>query len=435
APPTPDTHNLDTQTPAATPIAVSTDIADIEYGFWESRANLRYIYEVSLARMVSPWAVLALCAARTLCLVPPRVMLPAVIGAGGGSLNSYFALVAKSSGGKGAATQVAGELVPAFIHEIPAGTGEGVLAVLDGGKDDDHQIESVLFDIPETDQLKAMTDRTGSSLMSVLRSGWSGENLGFSYADKTKRRFRAKHTYRMCLVMGVQPEKAGWIIGDAAGGTPQRFLWFPAIDKRCKARLADPSIWIAPLQLPSALELQYPRVLRVPDETVELILATREANHQGDVGALDGHGLFAREKFAYALTLLDGRVEMNLEDWELSGVAANVSQWTREEIVDTLKAADHRAAEVRGALRGVEMYAADAEKDEQYTKQAQRVMRWLLRKLDEVGDDGITQKELVERVAGRDRKMLNSYVLTKATEEGLVRTELVEGVTRWWRRR
>lgn len=395
-------------------------LEDIERGFWDARDSLKAIYETALACMCSPWSVLAICAARALCLVPPRIQLPAVVGAGGGSLNSFFAIVARSSGGKGISGQVAAQLIPAHVNKREVGSGEGVVAMLNGDpKDPDSYLESVYFDIPEIDGLRAVSERTGASLMSVLRKAWSGESLGFGWADRTKRTHRDQHTYRLTVTMGIQPQRAQWLLADADGGTPQRFLWFPAHDNRIRAATANPKMWIGALTLPNTTDFQYPQTLQIPAEATELILATREANAREQVDALDGHGLFAREKFAYALTILDGRTEMTSEDWELSGIVADISTYTRELVLDSIKEATFRGAEDRGVLRGIEMETADVERGHRRSERTQRVLRWLLDKLDEAGDEGLGNRELHRKITSRDRQAL-SDALGAAVANGLI---------------
>ena len=56
------------------------------------------------------------------------------------------------------------------------------------------------------------------------------ERLGFTNAQKTTRTMVQAHTYRACLVVGVQELRRGSLLADAGGGTPQRFLWLPAFD-------------------------------------------------------------------------------------------------------------------------------------------------------------------------------------------------------------
>jgi len=170
-------------------------------------------------------------------------------------------------------------------------------------------------------------------------------------------------------------------------------------------------------------------VIMLPNEAADLILDERVKAMQGDQTALDGHALYCREKFAYALTVLDGRVQMTLEDWQLSGIAADVSTYTRETMQEALKAAAEVEAIDRGELRGVEMEAADIARTEQQIKRSQRVLRWLLHKLD-ASPDGISQAELGHAITSRDRSTLQ--LILQAGHE-LIRSELVNGSVVWYR--
>ncbi len=66
--------------------------------------------------------------------------------------------------------------------------------------------------------------------MPELRKLWMGEQLGFNNASKATRSILAAHSYRASLIVGVQPIKAGPLLDDADGGTPQRFMFLPVGD-------------------------------------------------------------------------------------------------------------------------------------------------------------------------------------------------------------
>jgi hypothetical protein len=407
--------------------AIGGHLAEIERGFWDSRESLRMVYQTSMARLSPPWSVLCFCAARALTMVRPNVTLPPLIG-GAGSLNWFGALVAESSGGKTTSLGAAEHLVPGYLTEGFAGSGEGILA--EYGRPDEEGVpenEAVMFIVDEIDSLFSMNGRSGSTTMSILRSGFSGTSTGFSYAAKDKKRRLRKHSYRMTMVCGVQPMRAGWLLSDASGGTPQRFMWFPAKDARISA---DRPWESSPLELPKPGEFQYPRQLVLPPEAEKLIVDEQVKRQQGVVDALDGHAVYCREKFAYALTILDGRTEMNSEDWELSGIAADISTYTREMVIDTVHAALRQDAAERGVLRGVENEAADVEKLHAQIKRGQRVLKWVLHKLDAADGGRLSQKKLVEGIAGRDRPTLHQ-ILTAG--HATLTSEPVDG-TLWWSR-
>jgi hypothetical protein len=416
APPTPAAAQTTqaTTTPVPDPVqqtsTSTSEIVNLEQGFWDSRTSLKEIFDAALAAMASPWAVLAISTSRALCLIPPKIKLPPILGRGGGSLNQFFAIVAKSSGGKGLAAQVARELVPDAINVRPIGTGEGFLAAFNpDAKDPSTWLESIYFDVPEVDQLKNLAGRTGNDVLSILRQAWSGEFIGYGYADSTKRRSRDEHTYRMTMTVSMQPKRAGWLLSDEGGGTPQRFLWFPAKDERITVAASDETRWVAPIRCAPISSFMYPKTLTVPKRAKDLIKQTREENAHELIEALDGHALFARLKFAYALAFMDGRDEMNDEDWDLSGIAAAISTHTRQTVVDALRNESRKVAEEAGAVRGVEQWSADIEKRDLKEQQVERVTTLVLKKLAE---QPMGLRELRKSIAYRDRSLVDDVVAT-----------------------
>lgn len=404
-------------------------LEEIERGFWDSRESLAMIFNTALARMAPPWGVLAYCAAKALTTVRPCITLPPLIG-GPGSLNWFAALVARSGEGKGSSAAASKLLIPDHLVEMfNVGSGEGIVAAYGRPQDDGDPTptrEAIMFEATEIDHLAAMNGRTGATTLPLLRQGFSGETLGFSYAAKDKRRHIRSHTYRMTLVLATQPERAGWLLADAAGGTPQRFMWFPATDSRISLETRWPS---GQLELPKLTEWLSPREIMVPPEAADLIRREHVKRATGsDEPALDGHALFCREKFAFALAVLDGRVNITSEDWELSGVAADVSAYTRESTIEAIAETAKLDAVDRGEVRGIELAAADAAKAHEQRDRAQRILRWLLATVENAGDEGIANRELNRKVAGRDRRFLESAISHAATS-GLIRQ--LEGTTTW----
>jgi hypothetical protein len=410
------------------PPEASLPLEAIEGHFWESRDSLKLIYDAALSQMCSPWAVLACCAARTLALVPPSVTLPPVIG-GPGSLNWFGAIVAKSGGGKGAANAVATALVPGDIHTRGAGSGEGMVEAYDRRLEPQDHITSILFSIDEVDSLASMQARAGQTTMSVIRSGFSGETLGYSYRNRSKEKVEA-HSYRMTMVVSVQPERAGGLFSDTGGGTPQRFMWFPGRDKRIKA--ATPPWPTGAAGLPRSLPMvdlrKLPhRSMRIPAEAEQLIRQTREDSMSGNDNALDGHALFCREKFAYALALFDGRTQMDSDDWKLSGIAAAVSDWCRLRAQNTLTQAETTMAAERGRLRGVESYESEISKAVIANAELKRILSWAVKKLRETDGHRIKKRDLTLASTSRNRTKLTEAML-RGVEAGLLVADGAEWV-------
>ena len=336
---------------AAAEIATGLDITGIEDGFWDSRDSLKLIYTTALAHMCSPWAVLGCCAARALTQVRPNATLPPLIG-GRGSLNWFAAIAARSGGGKGSANAVARQLVPGDVTVRNVGSGEGIINcyIERQCKKIVGQRESVLFNVDEVDTLAALGNRSGSTMIGILRCAFSGEALGFSYVTRGGEHIPA-HSYRLTLVVGVQPARAGGLMSDAAGGTPQRFQWFPGTD----SRVTDQVSWVETrrqLVLPDHSAWRYPREIQIPGTAASFIRREHARNQRGETDALDGHAVFVREKFAFALAVLDGRHAMSEEDWELSAIAALVSDATRAWVSAELESAAASEAAELGRRRG-----------------------------------------------------------------------------------
>lgn len=392
-------------------------IIDAEEDFWD-RPSLAAIKEASMARMASPWAVLGLCAARALTTVRPGTVLPPVIG-GPGSLNWFCALVATSGGGKGIATNVARELIPVTIRERNMGSGEGIIGAFykpPSGNEPGEDHEAVLFSADEVDTIAAMNQRSGSTSMAILRSAFSGETLGFSYVTKGRDVHLERQTYRLTFVVAVQPARAGTLMADSHGGTPQRFMWFPSTDPRIADNEDEDNFdyHVAPLNIPNPGAWQYPRTLTIPRAVRREIRRQHAKRARGDGDALDGHSMFCREKFAFALALLDGRTEMTDEDWRLSGIASEISSRTRDWVNSQLKhTADEEAVE-RGRQQGISRAEADVEQANRNSERLNRVGRWILEKLEH---GPVTQRDMQRAIASRDRGWL-SLALGALEKEG-----------------
>lgn len=308
--------------------------------FWSARPILTHIHDFAHARRVSPWAVLGVTLARVIVMTPFTVKLPPIVG-GEASLNLFVGLVGISGSGKGAAEAVAAEAVPiALMPETQTvGSGEGIAHAYKINKKgvpewrNDHH--SALFSVPEIDSLAAQASRRGSTTMPELRRAWSGETLGFAYADPTRRVPIERHQYRLCLIAGIQPGRGGALLSEdeVAGGTPQRFLWLPAV---------DPDIPDVRPPCPQAWQWTPPRTDGVQRMTVcevacQMIDAAALARARGQAGALDGHLLLTQLKTAAALAIIEGRWNVNDDDWHLAGVIVEQSTRVREGIIEELR--------------------------------------------------------------------------------------------------
>lgn len=390
----------------------------LESEFWQTRESLRQIADMARHRHTSPWSVLGVCIARTLAVVPPWVTLPPIIG-GKGSLNLFAAIVAPSGIGKGASEAVARDLVPfdemANIAEVPAGSGEGlahayVRRATTGPEKGSiiRERNSCLFTVPEVDTLTEIGRRQGSTIMSKLRSAYSGEEIGFFYADPAKRLLVGPHQYRLCLTLGVQPERAGALLSDSAGGTPQRFVWLPANDPhmiRGRGKPRDAIGYVALREWGG-----HHRSVDVPQVAVDTVLNAFVARHRGAGDALDGHALLTRLKVMVGLAAMDGRTESDELDWRLAGCVMRKSDETRAAVVAAIEAAEEVEAEKRGKKMGVMRDAANVSEGD---KKVRRFQVRIARKLSRSGV--CTQSELLKTFNWNERK--DSDTLTDALKQ------------------
>ena len=377
--------------------------------FWDSRPTLRHVHDFARARMASPWAVLGVVLARVVAATPPSIVLPPLVGSEA-SLNLFVALVGPSGSGKGAAERAAADAVDVGdLETATVGSGEGI-GHLYAHRDKGEIVrdrEAVLFTIPEVDNLTALGNRQGATLMPQLRSAWSGEKLGFSYADKSKALPIESHTYRMGLVLGVQPGRAEPLLEDADGGTPQRFVWMPT---------TDPS---APEVTPSAsvpipwtfgrrrfvLNSRGLHVLQVPEVAERTVRDNRLAALRGETVKLDGHVQLARLKIAAALMLLDQRGEMTEDDWHLAGTIMAVSEETREGVVQYLGQRNRASNEARAQAEGVRAVVVETTVETAKVQRVAQVVKRALAKKPE--GEWATRRDITATAASRDRAYLD----------------------------
>ncbi|USC18467.1 hypothetical protein KZJ41_28245 (plasmid) [Rhodococcus sp. 11-3] len=369
--------------------------------FWTRRPVLTHVLEFARARRAGPWAVLGIILARAVTATEPNVQLPPIVG-GPVSMNLFVALVGPSGGGKGAAEGAARAAVRFADHngidvDVPTftlGSGEGLARTF--AEPSERELEEgasrctrAMFAVAEVDTLAALGSRTGSTLLPELRKLYSGEQIGFQNANRATRLVINAHDYRACLTMGVQPAKAGALIHDADGGTPQRFLWMPVGDPDAPdVRPTEPAPWTV-----KAPRWGYdPVYLDVPGQARREIDRHRLAVLRGEpVDPLDGHRMLSRLKVAAALAILDGRSVVADDDWALSGIVMAKSDQTRAGIERTLAEQTRKANRARAEMDAERAVITDEAKA---AGEVARVRKQVLAKLDRA-PGGMARGELV----------------------------------------
>ncbi|NDV08113.1 DUF3987 domain-containing protein [Rhodococcus sp. IEGM 248] len=381
-------------------------------GFWELTSTLRHTRDFARARRVSPWAMLGVALANVVTTIPPTVQIPPLVG-GRASLNLFVGLVGDSGQGKGAVEKAAKD---AFlfgpIYSTGIGSGEGInhkYARYDKDRGSVLQRTAVLFSVPEIDSLAALGQRNAATLLPQLRKGWCGEELSFAYAAKEKDLLVPEHAYRMTLVAGIQRGKAGALIDDSDGGTPQRFIWLPTLDPgapEVKPPAPEPFDltgiacgWPssgADAYLASAYQ---PYEIALPEEAVALVDRDRLAKLKGEStdSALDGHLGLCRIKVAVALALLHSCRTVTSEFWAMSKDVMSVSQATRADVEKHLADRVDRDNRARGRADGVRAVEADGVREDAETTRAAKAVRHKLEKLGGEGTPGEVKRGLHSR--------------------------------------
>lgn len=408
--------------------------------FWTARGILAHIHAFARARRTSPWAVLGVALCRIATATPHFVVLPALVG-GHASLNTFLGLVGPSGSGKGAAEAAAADAVDVGHIEVhTTGSGEGIAHAYmrrEKGEIVQHS-HAALFSVPEIDTLTALGDRRGATLLPELRRAWSGERLGFAYADPTRRLPIPAGSYRLCLVAGIQPGRARALLDDTDGGTPQRFLWLPATDPDAPDTAPpcpDPIKWAPPGR---RLHDEFRNhagnvVMRVCADAQHTIDAARLARIRGEGDALDGHALLARLKVAAVLAVADGRLDVNDEDWRLSDVIATKSAATRARVAHALQKASRDANTARALAEADRVVTVGEKVTDAAVK---RVCGVVARRLGQVDDGEWTPVSQVRRwVSSRDRQHFTE-ALDRLGEAGQIETregakgEVIRAVTK-----
>lgn len=391
--------------------------------FWTERPVFEHIRTYARSRMSGPWAVLGSVLTRVVAATPPYVQIPPVIGTAA-SLNLFIGLVGPSGSGKGAAAGVAGEVLDLGHFEdsfrtAPLGSGEGLshMFMRPGKRGEPAEMynQAALVEIPEIDNLAALANRQASTLNGQLRQAAMGEQLGFFYVDEAKRMMVPEHRYRMCLWAGIQPRRSAALLGDADGGTPQRFVWLPVSDRDAPdiddlPETPAPVAWRPPHWAGCEmveLKRQNRIFMQIPEVAERTIRQARQDRNRDAGDALDSHAVLTRVKVACALAILDGRTAAREDDWRLAGVIMAVSDATRTMCVEAL-AAVQREANARMALAEAERTIIVGEKVSE--ADVTRVAKWVRRRLARVGAEGMQRGPLRGALPGRDRQYFDQAI-------------------------
>lgn len=378
--------------------------------FWTARPILEHIRQAAWSRGRSAEAVLGAVITRVAADTNHVLKLPATVGARCG-LSLIVALTGPPGSGKSSSKGIAVELTPARLIEpvcddVPPGSGEGALEILfefvtevdpDSGKTIriKRQTRHNAFIYADEGEILAVQARrnTANTILPILRSVFTDGTLGQANASEERKRVISGGHYVYGIVLGIQPEKVASLFEDAGGGTPQRFLWMPT-----NTPVPPPGErpdWPGELPRAAAKPIWVGvggwMYFSLPHEVVTEIQHNDHNKQQNGCDPLNEHADLIRLKVAAILALMDGRHDVSLEDWQLALAIRDVSDATRQHVLDGLSQQRSAANRARGEAEAERSLVA-GERIEAAV--AQRVSKSILRKLEAAGGDWVSGNDL-----------------------------------------
>lgn len=342
--------------------------------------RLRTIRQAAHSRVLPAPALLMAVLGRVLLGVPPEVKLPPVV-ASASALNLGVALTGGSGTGKSSILEVSAEVLGSVAVgqrglERPVGSGEGMAQTF--LRFDKELKANVLVDDPrrlitvdEVTSLGSMGSRNGATIDSAIRSGLTGGPLGQENATRELIRHVPAGSYRLVLVVGVQPAYADILLKATDVGTPQRFAWAPVIDPTVPDELVA---WPGTLRWqPPA---QWPETFDYPDHIKAEIRRWHKRKRQGDdIDPRDGHRMLLRLKLGAALAVLHGQTYITDQWWHLSGLLVDLSDRTQDHCADVLAEKSRQQDLSNGRRMAVRQQGAAEYANARAEKLAERVAK------------------------------------------------------------
>ncbi len=397
--------------------------------FWEARPELAHIRQAAHSRTESADVVLHAVLARTAGIVPYTLKLPATVGSPK-PLSYFVGLVGPSGVGKSSGHDVAQELLPApayVLDGLPIGSGEGFAEALFGEvpeEDANGKVRMVkrqihhnaISYVDEGEALGQLGKRSGSTLLSTLRSIWIGGTIGQTNASSDRKRAVPRGSYTFGFMIALQPEIAGDLLADSAVGTPQRFGWAWATDR---------TIPDEPVPWPGELDWTPPPRIEGQEFAVDPAIAAeiragKLAKTRGEKVAdpAESHGPLMRLKIAGLLAVLAGRINIDTEDWALAEMVVKTSRAVRLKIEAVVAAeAVRREAHTAQTLARRQVVAASAVGDDL----VERVAKKIAGLVTESGEAGLPAGAITQKLSRRQRDVEQEAVALCLEQAWIVR--------------
>ena len=434
----------DTGQQAAGPAtAGESDRLDELAGIVFARESLAKIRTAATAARVPVWLLLGSVLAQLATRHSPQVRLPAMVGTAHSPLNLLVGLVGQPGAGKGmamaAGSDVLGcrERVSSYEIATSRGVASAYAEPLRSDGIDPQHTDAVLFTADEVDSIAAHFGGS-SALSATLRTAFSGGHLGGKVREAKNDIHVLAGRYRFVLLAGVQPARSGVLLNDGGSGLAARWLLLPAMDPHLDPPGAA-GTWepmgFEPLPDLAAAGAGYSyelargeQVMTMPEVAVHEIQRTYTA--QFDPGASeadydaarDGHRLNVRARVAALLALLEHRLIVTEQDWEVAGgvlAASDIGRGMCERALarEARQRVDAKAAE-HSQIELARTDAAQQHRNEQRERVHGRVTA-LVR-----NTPGLTRNEIKDQLTRQHRAHFGE-VFAEMVDEGELRVESV----------
>ena len=356
----------------------------------------------------SPWPVLGWAIVRALHTVPYTVCYQSLIGAQ--ALNSLVGISGPTGAGKTISQRLLedhfvfpdNDPVRPFSKSweglIPPGSGESMpdrYVYFDRLREDEeeesgeisakdrlsntlvwhHPNHAAVFFFDEVGMLASRSSRQGSTLVDYMKEGWSGSEFGRTLASG-KGVILPRESYRFACVINTQPKRAGILFSEeaVAGGLQGRFLWFDVT-----ADINRDLVSREPVK-----KFLIPAIDWRGVDHIEALEVMNNAHTQHHWDALDGlisetesHILLTQAKVAVALAVLDGRAELNQEDWDISQLVIEHTVKTRT-VIEQALVEENRLAVIRDGKRAAVKVALSEKEKHRVNVEATAaaIVRW-----------------------------------------------------------
>lgn len=375
------------------------DFADVEVeeieDLWEASPQLRHIAQAADCIGRNRLAMLAAVLVRILVQVEPRVLLAGAQDGSVGSraaLNLGVVLVGQSGQGKSTIQDESRKLLPETKRfESKPSTGQGLIqAYLEYQEDTGEQVlvtePNKLWIFDEIDTLAATAADKTSTLLSEARTMLTGGMTGTANATASRRRHLDSRSYNFQMIVNAQPSRAGVLLNDRDGGTPQRFIWATVTDKRSAVHPKDRPPWPGQLDWSDVFTLSFnigDPVVDIPqwlkDELLDYDYAVSQEGMEGGALSKNSHKNLLRLKVATGIAFLHQSPVVTDEYVHLADLVLKDSYRVQQECERLITSGEFTAklARVRSESRVV-----DIVEDEKL----QRLLDTALRKLRDKGD-------------------------------------------------